>query len=74
MVEIVSRMDEDMLEHSDTVFIGAVDYNMSEEEFAEEVKMWGNIIKLYYKGPPSGWGTATFASSKERNDFLAKKR
>jgi hypothetical protein len=29
-------MDDDLLEHSDTVFIGAVDYNMTEEEFIEE--------------------------------------
>lgn len=72
--EAAPKMDEDLLEHSDTVFIGAVDYNMTEEEFIEEVKTWGNIVKWYYKGPTSGWGTATFISSKERNDFLAKKR
>jgi hypothetical protein len=62
------------IEFLDTVFIGGIEYNMKEEEFVEEVKAWGNIIKVYYKGPTSGWGTATFATIKERNDFLAKKR
>ena len=67
-------MDDDMIEFSDTVFIGAVDYNMTEEEFIEEVMAWGNVIKTYYRGPTFGWGTATFVSSKARNDFLEKKR
>ena len=67
-------MDDDMIEFSDTVFIGAVDYNMTEEEFVEEVMQWGNVVKTYYRGPTFGWGTATFVSSKARNDFLEKKR
>ena len=56
------------------IFIGAIDYNMQEDEFIEEVKSWGNIIKVYYRGPTSGWGTATFSSPEERTKFLARKR
>jgi hypothetical protein len=65
---------DDVIDYPDQVFIGGIDYNMQEDEFVEEVKSWGNIKTVYYRGPTTGWGTATFTSAEERNKFLARKR
>ena len=59
-------------EVKDTVFVGGIPYDMTLEEFEEEVAIWGPVTKKYLKFH-GGWGTVTFESNSSRNRFLKDK-
>ena len=58
-----------MTELKDTIFVGGIPYDMTFEEFEEEVSTWGHVTKKYLKYH-GGWGTVTFDSNSNRNRFL----
>ena len=59
-------------EVKDTIFVGGIPYDMTLEEFEEEVAIWGPVTKKYLKYH-GGWGTVTFESNSSRNRFLKDK-
>ena len=59
-------------EVKDTIFVGGIPYDMTLEEFEEEVQIWGPVTKKYLKYH-GGWGTVTFESNSSRNRFLKDK-
>jgi len=59
-------------EVKDTIFVGGIPYDMTLEEFEEEVQIWGPVTKKYLKFH-GGWGTVTFESNRSRNMFLKDK-
>ena len=61
-----------MEEVKDTIFVGGIPYDMTLEEFEEEVKDWGPVTKKYLKYH-GGWGTVSFESNSSRNRFLKDK-
>ncbi len=61
-----------MEEVRDTIFVGGIPYDMTFEEFEEEVAQWGPVTKKYLKFH-GGWGTVTFESMSSRNRFLKDK-
>ena len=58
-----------LTELKDTIFVGGIPYDMTFEEFEEEVSTWGHVTKKYLKYH-GGWGTVTFDSNSNRNRFL----
>ena len=58
-----------LTELKDTIFVGGIPYDMTFEEFEEEVSTWGHVTKKYLKYH-GGWGTVTFDSHLNRNRFL----
>lgn len=61
-----------MEEVKDTIFVGGIPYDMTMEEFEEEVAAWGPVTKKYLKYH-GGWGTVTFESNSSRNRFVKDK-
>ena len=59
-------------EIKDTIFVGGIPYDMTLEEFEEEISTWGHVTKKYLKYH-GGWGTVTFDSNSNRNRFLKDK-
>ena len=59
-------------EIKDTIFVGGIPYDMTLEEFEEEISTWGNVTKKYLKYH-GGWGTVSFDSNSSRNRFLKDK-
>ena len=59
-------------EIKDTIFVGGIPYDMTLEDFEEEISTWGNVTKKYLKYH-GGWGTVSFDSNSSRNRFLKDK-
>ena len=69
LFSVIKNMVEEV---KDTVFVGGIPYDMTLEEFEEEVAIWGPVTKKYLKFH-GGWGTVTFESNSSRNRFLKDK-